>query len=214
MYLPPAFREDRPEVQHQLIRGHPLATLITAGPTGLMANLLPVLVYPDEGAFGTLRAHLARANAQWKELAVVDQCLVVFQGPEHYISPSWYETKKLTGKVVPTWNFAMVQAWGAPRVIEDAAWLRRQLDDLTRSQEGQRPAPWHVDDAPAAFIAAQMRAIVGLEIPIARIEGKWKMSQNRPEADRRGVVEGLTAQGDERSAQVAALVARGRDQAK
>ena len=209
MYLPPAFREDRPEIQHELIRSHPLATLITAGPAGLMANLLPVLVYPDEGPFGTLRAHLARANAQWKELAAVRECLVVFQGPQHYISPSWYATKKETGKVVPTWNFAMVQARGAPRVIEDAAWLRRQLEVLTRSQEGGRPEPWQVDDAPAAFIEAQMRAIVGLEIPIARIEGKWKMSQNRPEADRRGVVEGLHAQADERSAEVAALVAQG-----
>ena len=208
MYLPTAFREERPEILHQLIRSHPLATLITAGPAGLMANLLPVLVYEGEGAFGVLRAHLARANAQWKELAAVEQCLVVFQGPQRYISPSWYATKKETQKVVPTWNFAMVQAWGAPRVIEDATWLRRQLEDLTRSQEGGRPAPWHVSDAPATFIEAQMRAIVGLEIPIARIEGKWKMSQNRPAADRHGVVEGLRTQGDERSIEVAALVAQ------
>lgn len=209
MYQQPAFEEDRPEVLHQLIRDHPLATVFTAGPSGLMANLIPVLIYPGEGEHGVLRAHLARANAQWKELAAVDECLLVFEGPQRYISPGWYATKQETGKVVPTWNFAMVQARGKPRVVDgDGAWLQRQLTDLTLSQEGHRLAPWAVDDAPADFIEQMKRAIVGVEIPIARIEGKWKMSQNRPEADRIGVDVGLRAAGDQRSAEVAALVAQ------
>jgi len=195
MYLPPAFREDRLAVQHDLIRAYPLGLIITAGAGGLMASPIPVLIYPDEGAFGTLRAHLSRGNPQWPELGVVPECLVVFQGPQDYITPSWYATKQETQKVVPTWNYATVQAWGPPRLVEDSAWLRRQLDDLTHAQEHARPAPWQVDDAPGSFIAAQMKGIIGVEIPIARLEGKWKVSQNRPAADRRGVVEGLRAQG-------------------
>ncbi len=195
MYQPPAFREDRIEVQHALIRAHPLGLLVTAGPAGLMANLIPFLIYAEASGHGTLRAHFARGNPQGHELAAVAECLIVFQGPQDYVTPSWYATKRETGKVVPTWNYVTVHAWGTPRVIEDTAWLRRQLDDLTLLQEGARPAPWKVDDAPADFVAAQVKGIIGLEIPIDRIEGKWKVSQNRPEADRAGVVAGLRAQG-------------------
>ncbi len=197
MYQPPHFREDRLEVQHGLIRSHPLGLLVTAGPGGLMANPIPFLVYPDGSEFGTLRAHVARGNPQWRELGVVEECLVVFQGPHSYVSPSWYATKQETGKVVPTWNYVTVHAWGRPRVIEDAGWLRRQLDDLTASQENHRAPPWAVGDAPEPFIASQMKGIVGVEIPITRIEGKWKVSQNRAQADRAGVVAGLTAEGED-----------------
>ena len=112
-------------------------------------------------------------------------------GPQGYVTPSWYPTKRETQKVVPTWNYVTVQAWGRPRLVEDAAWLRRQIDDLTRAREAARPAPWAVSDAPEDYLAAQMKAIVGIEIPIARIEGKWKLSQNRPAADRAGVLAGL-----------------------
>ncbi|MFW6077337.1 MAG: FMN-binding negative transcriptional regulator [Hyphomicrobiales bacterium] len=203
MYQPPHFREDRIEVQHELIRRHPLALLVTAGPGGLMANQIPFLIYPDESDLGTLRAHLARGNPQWRELSQVEDCLAVFQGPQGYVTPSWYATKQEAGKVVPTWNYVTVHAWGPPRVIEDAAWLRRQLDDLTASQEHRRAPPWAVGDAPEPFIAGQMKGIVGVEIPVARIEGKWKVSQNRPEADRAGVVSGLADEGD---AAMAALV--------
>lgn len=197
MYQPPHFREDRAEVQHALIRSHPLGLLVTAGAGGLMANPIPFLIYPDECEFGTLRAHVARGNPQWRELGAVKECLVVFQGPHSYVSPSWYATKQETGKVVPTWNYVTVHAWGRPRVIEDAMWLRRQLDDLTASQENRRVPPWAVGDAPEPFIASQMKGIVGVEIPVARIEGKWKVSQNRPEADRAGVIAGLTAESDD-----------------
>jgi transcriptional regulator len=191
MYQPPAFREDRIEVQHDLIRTYPLGLLITAGPGGLMANSIPFLVEPGASEKGTLRGHLARANPQWRELAAAAECLVVFQGPQEYITPSWYATKRETGKVVPTWNYVTVHAWGRPSVTEAEDWLRRQIADLTRSRELARATPWDVADAPESFIAAQAKGIVGLEIAIARIEGKWKVSQNRPEADRAGVVAGL-----------------------
>jgi transcriptional regulator len=207
MYQPPLHREDRLTVQHDLIRAHPLGLLITAGAGGLMANPVPFLVDAGRGEFGTLRAHVARANPHWRELASIEECLVVFQGPQEYITPSWYATKRETGKVVPTWNYATVHAWGCPRAIEDPTWLRQQIGELTGSQEAGRAAPWHVEDAPEDFVATQIRAIVGIEIPIARIEGKWKVSQNRPVADREGVVAGLRAQGDEASEAMAALVA-------
>lgn len=206
MYQPPLFREDRLEVQHGLIRSHPLGLLVTAGSGGLMANPIPFLIDAGATELGTLQAHLARANPQWRELEAVDDCLVIFQGPQDYVTPSWYATKQETGKVVPTWNYAIVQAWGRPRVIDDGVWLRRQIDALTRSQEGGRSVPWQVGDAPESFIGGQVKGIIGIEIPISRIEGKWKMSQNRPEADRQGVVAGFREQGEAGEA-IAALVA-------
>jgi transcriptional regulator len=205
MYLPAHFREDRRDVQFELIRSHPLGLLISAGPGGLMANPVPFVAYPGEGA-GVLRAHVARANPQWRELSAAAECLVVFQGPQAYISPTLYPTKAETHKVVPTWNYATVHVWGRPQVFEDAGWLRRQIDDLTQSREGARPDPWQVADAPADFIAAQLKAIVGIEIAITRIEAKWKMSQNRNAADRQGVAAGLRAEGGAEQAAVARLV--------
>lgn len=210
MYQPPAFREDRIEVQHQLIRAHPLGLLVTAGPAGLLANLFPFLMDSEGTDKGTLRLHIARANPQWRELEAIEECLVVFRGPQDYVTPSWYETKRETGKVVPTWNYVTVHVWGRPRVIRDDVWLRRQIEDLTDSRESKRAAPWKVDDAPPDFIAAQMRAIIGVEIPISRIEGKWKMSQNRPEADRAGVAAGFREAGAAGEAIAAIVEERGR----
>jgi transcriptional regulator len=209
MYQPSTFREDRIEVKHDLIRAHPLGLLFTAGPAGLIANPFPFLIDSQNSELGTLRVHIARANPQWRELEMVEECLIVFQGPQDYVTPSWYATKRETGKVVPTWNYATVHAWGRPRVMNDDAWLRRQLDDLTLSREGSRPAPWKVDDAPSDFVAAQMRAIVGVEIPISRIEGKWKMSQNRPEADRAGVLAGFRERGEAGESMAALVAERG-----
>jgi transcriptional regulator len=186
MYRPPAFIEDRIEVLHGLIRSHPLGTLVTAGEHGLQANHIPFLIED-----GVLRAHLARANGQLEALRAGDEALVIFQGPQAYVSPGWYATKAQTHKVVPTWNYVTVHCWGAPTVIEDAGWLRPQIGRLTQSQESGRAEPWAVEDAPADYIAAQIRGIAGLEIPIARIEGKWKTSQNRSDADRTGVAAGL-----------------------
>ncbi|MBN4665482.1 FMN-binding negative transcriptional regulator [Pandoraea nosoerga] len=206
MYQPAAFTEERPEVLHDLIRAHPLGLLVSAGAAGLSADPIPFLIDPAEGEFGTLRAHLARANPHVACLHEAQECLVAFTGPQGYISPSWYAAKAEHGKVVPTWNYAAVHAWGKPRVIDDPAWLRRFLEALTHSQEQSLPAPWAVGDAPADFIAGMLRAIVGVEIPIRRIEGKFKMSQNRAMPDRIGVVEGLRARGAY-SEPLAALVA-------
>jgi transcriptional regulator len=210
MYQPPHFREDRLDVLHALIAAHPLGLLITSGPGGLQANHVPFLIDANASERGTLRAHLARANPQIAELGAVSECLVVFQGAQHYISPSLYATKRETGKVVPTWNYITVQAFGAPRVIDDASWLRRQIDDLTRHNERTEPAPWNVSDAPDSFIATQIKGIVGLEIPVARLDGKWKVSQNRPAVDQSTVIAGLTGAGDEGHAMAMEVAARGK----
>ena len=196
MYQPPHFREDRLEVQHDLIRAHPFGLLITAGPGGLAANPIPFVIDREASEHGTLKGHLARANPQWRDLGGVEECLIVFQGPHAYVSPSWYPTKQETGKVVPTWNYVTVHAWGRPRAVEDAGWLRAQVEALTDLREGVRTEPWQVNDAPEPFVAAQLKGIVGVEVPISRIEGKWKVSQNRPPVDRAGVVRGLRQQDD------------------
>lgn len=204
MYQPEQFREDRLEVQHALMLEHPLGLLISTGVDGLVANPIPFVLDATACAKGTLRCHLARANPQWKALQQSADCLVVFQGADAYVTPSWYKTKKDTGKVVPTWNYATVHAWGKARVVEDAAWLRANVEAVTRQHEHARPVPWEVSDAPADFIDVMLRGIVGVEIEIARIEGKWKVSQNRPEADIVGVHRGMTV---EQETEMAALVA-------
>lgn len=197
MYQPPHFREDDLGVQHALIRAHPLGLLITAGQSGLIANSVPFHLDPDAGAKGTLRLHVAKPNAQWRDIQSGAEVLAVFQGADAYVTPSWYKTKKETGKVVPTWNYAIVQARGVARVIDDADWLLAQIGALTRQQEAAREKPWAVGDAPDDFIRAQMKGIIGIEIEIASIEGKWKVSQNRPVADREGVAAGLGESSDQ-----------------
>jgi transcriptional regulator len=195
MYRPPAFREDRLEVLHALIASHRLGTLVTHGAKGLEANVVPFTLDASRGPFGTLKAHLAKANDQLAALREGGEALVLFQGPETYITPSWYPSKQEHGKVVPTWNYVLVEARGCPVVIEDPQWLLAQISELTDANEGKRPAPWAVSDAPDAYVASQLKGIFGIEIEIARIEGKWKTSQNRPEGDRVGVAERLTAEG-------------------
>jgi transcriptional regulator len=202
MYQPELHREDRLEVQHDLIRTHPFGLLISIGPEGLLANGVPFLLH-DTGGLGRLQVHLARANPQWQGLDGAE-VLVVFQGPLTYVSPGFYETKRETGKVVPTWNYAMVQARGTARVMADPAWLDTQVAALTDTHEAGRAEPWHVSDAPRPYIEAQLRGIVGVEIDIRSLEGKWKVSQNRPEADRIGVAQGLA----EAHPDMAALVRR------
>jgi transcriptional regulator len=193
MYTPSSFVEDRLEVQHALMRAHPLATLVVAGSMELTADLVPFVLYPDEGPHGTLRAHVARANPLWRELEAGAECLLLFQGPEAYVSPSWYATKALTHKVVPTWNYAVVQVRGTARVTDDTQWLLRQLRDMTAAQEQALPQPWGLDDAPADFIAGLTGTLVGIEVPVAHIAAKWKVSQNRNAADRAGVATALAA---------------------
>jgi transcriptional regulator len=206
MYEPPLHKEHDLARQHALIRARPLGLLISHGPQGLAANAVPFLLVAEASPLGTLRAHVARANPQWRDLRSNPEALVVFQGPDHYISPSWYATKRDTGRVVPTWNYAMVQARGLATIHEEDGWLAGQIEALTRAQESASKAPWAVSDAPAEFIAAQRRAIVGIEIEIGDIRGKWKTSQNRSVADRTGVISGLEALGDEEALAMAALV--------
>jgi transcriptional regulator len=208
MYLPPAFRMDDLTAQHEVIRRNPLATLITRSGHGLVADHIPFMVDAERGERGVLRAHVARANPLWRTHPSDAEALVIFNGADRYITPSWYATKRETGKVVPTWNYVAVHAFGPLTVFDDEAWIRRQIGELTAHQEAQRSAPWAVTDAPEDFVAVQIKMIVGIEIPIARIEAKSKVSQNRPKADRSGVIEGLNEAGDEASRAMAALVAR------
>lgn len=194
MYIPPAFREDRPEMQAALIDACPLAMLVTGGDDGPVADPVPMM-----RAGGVLRAHLARANPQIQRLQAAEAAgrpvLAVFQGPQAYVSPGWYASKAEHGRVVPTWNYLVVQVRAVPRVILDPDWLRAQVGALTDRFEARMPDPWAVSDAPEAFVAAQLRGIVGLELPLTGIIGKWKTSQNRPAADQRGVAAGLAAAG-------------------
>lgn len=214
MYQPPHFQEDDPQALHALIQSCPLGLLITAGAQGIAANPIPFLLDPSAAPHGVLRCHVARANMQWKEIGQGADALVVFQGAQHYVSPGWYETKRETGKVVPTWNYAMVQVHGRARAIEDGAWLGRQIRDLTDMMERGYPAPWSVDDAPASFIDAQIRGIVGIEIAITSMAGKWKASQNRSAADRQGVVQGLQSRGDGDADAMARIVAEKLDRTR
>ena len=210
MYLPAHHRMDDPAAERALIRVRPFGLLVTNGPGGLMANPAPFLLDETTGPHGTLRAHLARANPQWREADGSREALVVFQDVDAYITPSWYETKRETGKVVPTWNYSAVHVYGKLRAIEDRDWLRKLVGDLTDTHESAREQPWKVSDAPDDYIDVMLRGIVGIEIEIARIEGKAKVSQNRSDADREGVVAGLRAQGDD----AALLMAEQVEQAK
>ena len=206
MYQPSHFKEERPEVLRELIAGHPLGALVTLGAAGIEANHVPFLFDPEPTPFGTLRAHVARNNPVWREFRQDVEALVIFQGPQLYVTPSWYPRKQQTGKVVPTWNYAIVQAYGHMRVMDDSQWLLQQVAAMTSAQEAVRQEPWSVSDAPADFLAAQLKGIVGVEIEITRIEGKWKVSQNKPETDRRGVAQGLRSSGGEASLRMADLV--------
>jgi transcriptional regulator len=206
MYQPPHFCEDRLEIQHALIKAHPLGLLVTLGSTGLVANPVPFVLDAAASPQGVLKAHLARANPQWRDLDPTHEALVIFQGAEAYITPSWYEAKREHGKVVPTWNYAIVQAYGRMKVVDDPDWLLRQVSQMTAVQESTRPAPWAVSDAPASFVAAQLKGIVGVEIEITRIAGKWKVSQNKSDADRQGVAAGLMNSVDEGARQMAQWV--------
>lgn len=211
MYQPPLFRETRPEVLHELVRAHPLGLLVSVGSDGPVADPLPFLLDAEAGPHGRLLVHMARANPQWRIISdnPGKPVLVVFQGFNTYVTPSWYETKRETGRVVPTWNYAIVQVRGMARIIDDRDWLAWQINALTETQESTRADPWHVSDAPAPFIESQIKAIIGMEIAIESIEGKWKVSQNRPAADRKGVIEGLEASSDTAGAtEMAELVRR------
>ena len=203
MYVPEHFRMSDAAEMHALMRARPLATLVSAGPAGLMATQLPT-VLKTEGDHGVIECHLARANPHWKDLAAASEALMIFHGPDGYITPNWYPSKADHQKVVPTWNYATVHAYGAPRIRQDRDWLLAHVAELTDQQEaiGQSAggaSPWKVTDAPPAFVEVMLRGIVGFRFEIARLEGKQKMSQNRELRDVQGVAEGLArrAQGDD-----------------
>lgn len=203
MYLPSHFREERTDRLHAAMRAAPFAQLVTFGAGGITATPLPLLLDPTDGPQGSLIGHIARANPQWKTADTGVEALAIFSGPDGYISPAWYETKQQTGRVVPTWNYVTIQARGRISFHEEPERLREIVTRLTDVHEAGRREPWAVSDAPAEFIAAQLRGIVVLRLEITALTGKWKMSQNCSEADRAGVVSGLRAEGTSGASAVA-----------
>ena len=207
MYLPAHFEENRVEVLHALMGEHPFATLITQGTGGLEANHLPLHLDPEAGPFGVLQGHVARANQVWKQ-AADSEVLVVFHGPQAYVTPSWYETKREHGKAVPTWNYVVVHARGRLRTIDDPDWLLANLEALVAHHEAGFAEPWQISDAPPDYIDKMLAAIVGIEIELTALKGKWKVSQNQPSINRAGVVAGLRELGTADAPAMAELVAR------
>ncbi len=197
MYIPPHFREDRDEVLRDAMRRIGFATLVTQGPDGLEANHLPLLL---EG--NVLQGHFARANPVWKSIGPDTEALAIFLGPHFYVSPSWYPSKAETGKAVPTWNYIAVHARGKITLHDDPTWLRAHVGRLSQFHEAGRAAPWSVEDAPADYIQAMLRAIVGFELSIDKLEGKWKLNQNRNAGDIQGVKDALAREGYDDLAQL------------
>jgi transcriptional regulator len=209
MYVPAHFGEDRVPTLHAAIREIGFGMLVTLGDDGLSASHVPMLIDTEPGPFGTLSGHLARPNPQWRTVKYDTAALAVFLGPNAYISPSWYETKKQSGKVVPTWNYVAIHARGRLRFFDNRESLRHIVTRLTEKYEQSRAEPWQVTDAPADYVDAMLKAIIGFELTIEQLDGKWKMSQNQPIENRAGVVEGLTQEGDDAlAALVAATMAR------
>jgi transcriptional regulator len=203
MYNPASFAETRLDVLHAFIRDHPLGTLVTNGPDGPEATHLPLFL---DAPAGLLRCHMARANPHWHRLEYDARVLVIFAGADHYITPNWYPSKREEGKVVPTWNYTAVHAAGVARLFEDTTSLIRHLGELTDSQEVGFAEPWSVADAPPDYVEGMTKAIVGVEIAVDRIEGKWKLSQNRSAVDQDGVIAGLDAVGSNASLEMANLM--------
>ena len=193
MYLPQHFEETRPEVLQGLIRHYPLATIVTQGSGELNANHIPLLLCATPAPLSILQGHVARGNPILSELSNTRDALIIFQGPDAYVSPSWYQEKALTGKVVPTWNYLAVHVYGTVSAHDDAHWLRQHLEQLTAEHESGSAAPWQLGDAPSEYITRMLRGIVGIEIAINRVVGKWKLSQNKTAADQQAIVEGLDA---------------------
>lgn len=211
MYIPKQFEEVRIDVMHALIRAHPLATLVTHPSSGLNANHIPLHLSESPSPYGTLQGHIARANPLFGEIADGIETLAIFHGPAAYITPSWYATKKETGKVVPTWNYAVVHAYGFLRVVDNASWLRAQLVALTEDNEAPFPEPWEIADAPPEYIEKIIAAIVGVEMVVTRMLGKWKVSQNQPTKNQASVISGLKSSRLPESEAMAALVEGGQN---
>lgn len=205
MYTPKAFEESQSEVLHHFIRAHPFGIFVTNSETGPKADHLPVLL-DTSGQTAVLNLHVARANAVWKTPPDAQEVLVIFHGPHAYVSPSWYPSKTEHGKVVPTWNYAVVHAYGTARIIDDAAWTRRHLAMMVQTHEAGRENPWKLTDAPADYIEQMLHGVVGVEITVTRLVGKLKLSQNRSLADREGVILGLTKESESNAHAIAELM--------
>jgi transcriptional regulator len=206
LYQPPAFREERPEVLRGLIRSARLAMLVSNGPAGVPdVTHLPLVLVEEDGA-EALIGHVARGNPHWRRLADAGRAVAVFQGVEAYVSPNWYPSKAEHHKVVPTWNYEVVHAEGPVEIVEDAERLHDFVARLTAAREAAQPRPWSVADAPAAFVAGQLRGIVGFSLRVERLVGKRKLSQNRAPADRDGAIAGLEASGDARDQDAASAM--------
>jgi transcriptional regulator len=206
MYIPQPFEETERSVLHALIRAHPLGAWVSLGDGELLVNHLPFLLDPSRGQNGVLAGHVARANPVWRTFSRTVPSVVIFQGAESYITPSWYPSKHAHGRAVPTWNYAVVHAHGVPVAIHEKPWLLNHLKALTDEHETGQALPWKVSDAPADYIDPLCGQIVGIEMSISQLAGKWKISQNRPEPDQLGVVAGLLAKNDPRADEMAALV--------
>lgn len=209
MYIPAHFEQPNIEILHELMRNHPLATLVTLAATGLNANHIPLHLSGQPVPFGTLQGHVARANPILNDLNSDSEVLAIFHGPDAYISPTWYATKQEAGKVVPTWNYTVVHAYGFLRIIDNAAWIRNQLEALTNHNEVAFPEPWAVSDAPYDFTEKLIGAIVGIEIVITRLSGKWKISQNQPPQNQASVIQGLVESGQSDGLTMAELIKKG-----
>ena len=207
MYQPDHFRVEDVAEMHALMRARPFATLVSAGSAGLYASHLPT-VLKDDGPYGVIECHLARANPHCRDLAEGGEALMIFQGPEGYITPNWYPSKAVHQKAVPTWNYAVVHATGRPEVMKEKAWLLRHVGELTAQQERTEAKPWALSDAPDSYINVMLRGIVGFRFAITRLEGKWKMSQNREAIDQEGVVQGLNTRAVGDDLEMAEIVAR------
>jgi len=206
MYLPHYFEENRLSELHGLIQTHPLATIAIVADGEVFTAHLPMLITRDDGEFGTLHAHMPRSDLMWQQFVHASDAVAIFQGEQTYVSPNWYPSKQATGKQVPTWNYAVVHVHGKPRAIEDADWLFAHLNEMTDAQEAGQRLPWRVTDAPRNFIDKLMGAIVGIEMPIKRIKGKWKMNQDETREDQLGVATNLRAKKDETSLILAEMV--------
>ncbi len=208
MYIPKNNEETDVSVIHSLLKSHPLGTWVTKIDGELNANHIPFLLDPDRGEHGTLIGHVARANPVWKSFSTTENSIIIFQGAETYISPSWYPSKHEHGRALPTWNYAVVHIHGIPHYIEDQDWLLNHLNVLTNEHESGQPLPWKVSDAPKDFTQNMLDGIVGIEIPIKKIVGKWKVNQNKQDTDKRGVVSNLLARQDSQSSEMASYVNR------
>jgi transcriptional regulator len=212
MYVPKHFQEDRLDVLAAFLRAHPFATLVSMNGGELVATHLPLLWDPEPAPFGTLTGHVARANPHGRHLASGVASLAIFQGADAYVSPSWYPSKHEHGKAVPTWNYVAVHAYGPLEVIDDVDWLRAFVTRLTDVQESALPEPWRVTDAPEAYTGQLLKAILGLSISVSKLEGKWKLGQNRPGADYDGAIAGLVSRDDPGSLELAEVMAARRDE--